>query len=104
MSYAILIAGGHMNISFLTKTVLNAPWTTAKFRHGEEQTPSVNEQSMQAADKLTLTDEVRKLLKKMKTAEAKKTKESETSEWEDIYEEEDVKRGSRPDDPSNTGD
>jgi hypothetical protein len=89
-----------MNISFLTKTVLNAPLQTAKFRHGEENNPTANEQSMQAADKLTLTDEVRKLLKKMKAAETKKSRESETSEWEDVYEDEDVKRGSRPDDPS----
>ena len=94
----IFLVGVFMDISHITKTILNSPLSTAKFRHAEETSASASQQSMQAADKLTLSEEVRKLLKKKKAAEAKKGKEADAMEWEDVYDQEETKRGKRSDD------
>jgi hypothetical protein len=88
-----------MDISHITRTILNSPLPTAKFRHADETSPNAATQSMQAADKLTLSEEVRKLLKRKKAAEARKGKEADGTEWEDIYDQEDTKRGERRDEP-----
>jgi hypothetical protein len=93
----MLIMGVPMDISHITRTILNSPLPTAKFRHADETTPNAAQQSMQAADKLTLSEEVRKLLKRKKAAEARKGKETDATEWEDIYDQEETKRGERRD-------
>jgi hypothetical protein len=96
MRCALCITGGLMDISHITKTILNSPLPTAKFRHTDETSPTATQQSMQAADKLTLSEEVRKLLKRKKAAALKKGKEADATEWEDIYDQEETKRGERP--------
>jgi len=44
--------------------------------------------SLQKADSLTLTEEVRKLSKEKKVSSAKKREESRSTEWEDVHKKE----------------
>jgi len=76
-----------MDVNHVSRTTILSPTGNAKFRKADETSNTQKSQLVQdQPDRLTLSEEVRKLLKEKKIAESKKTEAGKTAEWEDVHE------------------
>jgi len=75
-----------MDVNHVSRTTILSPTGNAKFQKADESSNAHRQQlTPERHDRLTLSEEMRQLLKDKKIAESKQTEEAKAGKWEDVH-------------------